>query len=145
MNHNDPIHINIKAVSWQDQQTVLKQIRIAVFIEEQGVPVEMEWDNQDDSAQHWLAYADQRPVGCARLMSSGQLGRIAVLSAWRKRGIGRCLVQTLLKQINQPDLFMHAQLDTVGFYQPLGFTPVGEVFEEAGIKHIQMVRQVVGL
>ncbi len=120
----------------------LRMIRRAVFIVEQGVPEALEWDAHDAVSAHWLAVlADGSPVGCARLLPDGHIGRMAVLPAWRRQGIGRALLDAALTRARSHGMHrvqLSAQTHATGFYLRAGFIPVGEVYEEAGIPHIAM-------
>lgn len=119
------------------------RVRRAVFIDEQKVPEQLEWDGLDADASHWLAEApDGTGIGTVRLLPSGQIGRMCVLPEFRRRGIGQSLLNALLDAIDvdcRSILFMHAQLAVVDFYRPFGFTPEGDTYEEAGIPHINLV------
>ena len=126
----------------------LAAVRRAVFIEEQGVPEALEWDEHDAGSTHWLAVSsDGTAVGCARLLPDGHIGRMAVLPAWRGRGIGRALLDAALARAHSRGLAraqLSAQVHAAGFYRHAGFAPVGGVYEEAGIPHIAMEKDLVG-
>ena len=128
---------------WPDQAEQLKQVREQVFVVEQKVPLDLEWDGRDPEAVHLLARDRQgRPIGTARLLPGGQIGRMAVLPGWRRKGVGRALLLGLLRQAAQETNckpFLNAQTSALSFYQRLGFRPEGEVFMEAGIPHQRMV------
>ncbi len=116
-------------------------VRQQVFIEEQAVAVELEWDGLDDNASHWLALNDEFVIGTARLLASGQLGRMAVLPAYRQQGIGRRLLDAIIEHGRQQQLFeihCHAQLQAMPFYYKAGFTAEGSEFLDAGIAHFSM-------
>jgi predicted GNAT family N-acyltransferase len=133
----------IRQASWPEDRPLLRQVREAVFVEEQGVPLEMEWDDDDIMAYHLLALdSAQRPIGTARLLGSGQIGRMAVLPAWRRRGVGAALLTQLLQHAEatgQKHLFLHAQIAAEAFYAKAGFTSQGKIFHEADIPHRKMV------
>lgn len=133
----------VEPVSWQDNMDILRNIRTMVFVEEQKVPREEEWDGLDENAIHVLAVTyDNRPVGTARLLESGQIGRMAVLREYRKQGIGSAMLRRLLEiamDNNLGNLFLNAQIDAVGFYSRFGFIEQGAIFMEAGIKHRKMI------
>ncbi|MGD8910160.1 MAG: GNAT family N-acetyltransferase [Chromatiales bacterium] len=135
----------IREAIWPEERMLLKQVREPVFVEEQGVPLEMEWDDDDIMAYHLIALdSEQRPIGTARLLGNGQIGRMAVLPEWRHRGIGTALLARLLERAEtsgQRKLFLHAQTKAEEFYSKAGFAPVGNVFYEAGIPHRKMVLQ----
>jgi predicted GNAT family N-acyltransferase len=132
----------IERAYWLQHRAQLLHIRFRVFVDEQGVPRDMEEDEHDPHALHLLVRdAQGQPIGCARLLHSGQIGRMAVLQAYRCQGIGSRLLQQLLQLAGQtglPRVFLHAQCQAEGFYRRAGFTPVGEVFMEAGISHREM-------
>jgi predicted GNAT family N-acyltransferase len=121
-------------------------LRRRVFIEEQRVPEEIELDADDAHAFHALALEGARPVGCGRMLEHGdyvKIGRMAVLAERRGAGIGRRVLQFLVEHARQRGFrraVLDAQLHAEGFYLKQGFTPVGEVFEEAGIMHRRMER-----
>ncbi|MGD9409716.1 GNAT family N-acetyltransferase [Thiohalocapsa sp.] len=138
---NRPV-FRIRRAQWERDNAALNAIRRQVFVREQGVPETLEWDGLDADAVHLLAEdGDGRPIGTARLLPSGQIGRMAVLAEHRRRGVGRALLLELLR-IARADgnerLFLNAQLAALPFYSTLGFEPDGEVFEEAGIAHQRM-------
>ncbi len=110
---------------------------------EQKVPVEEEIDGLDPEAYHFIARDKQgRPAGTARLLPSGQLGRMAVLKPYRGQGLGSALLQFVVswhRQRSLPQLFLHAQLQAIPFYRRLGFSEQGPEFLDAGIAHREMV------
>jgi predicted GNAT family N-acyltransferase len=127
---------------WTHDAPRLAAIRRAVFIEEQGVPETMEWDADDAAAVHFLALADDAtPIGCARLLPDGHLGRMAVLPDWRRLGVGRALLVAALgaaRGRGHTLLMLSAQTHAAKFYARAGFVSVGEPYEEAGIPHVAM-------
>lgn len=131
---------------WLPASDEAYSIRKAVFIEEQGVPKELELDEFDSLAMHILAYQSGQCVGTARLVNLGdgqaQIGRMAVLASYRGQGIGRQLLEKLLlnaKAEGFSKLILHAQLTALPFYEKLGFVANGPVYEEAGIPHRNMM------
>jgi len=121
------------------------RIRQAVFCEEQGVSAEEEWDGKDGLCQHVLALQDNTEVGCARVRPYGpgifKVERVAVLKQHRNTGAGKAIMAEILKRYGGQTLVMNAQLAVEGFYSALGFVSEGEVFEEANIAHVHMVRR----
>ena len=122
-------------------------IRRRVFIEEQRVPEEIEIDSEDPHAFHALAIADGVAIGCGRMVEHGagevKIGRMAVLQEFRNTGVGAKILRFLIDHARQRGVrkaILHAQLTAEGFYQKEGFTPVGGVFDEAGISHRLMER-----
>ena len=124
-------------------------IRRRVFIEEQNVPEEIEMDADDQRAFHALAILDGNAVGCGRMLEHGdsevKIGRMAVLPEFRKTGIGAQILRFLIERARARGLrkaILHAQLTAEGFYLNQGFNPVGGVFDEAGIAHRKMERDL---
>jgi len=121
-------------------------IRTAVFVQEQGVPEELELDEFDVDADHALVYIGPLCVGTARLVGlagkKAQIGRMAVLDGYRRSGIGSELLTTLLELGGSrgiKEFELHAQVTAMPFYERLGFSPFGEIYEEAGIAHRNMI------
>ena len=137
------MNIDVKEVSWAQQQVALSQIRQVVFIEEQDVPGELEWDGLDPECRHVLAVDSDSglPVGTGRLVSDGQIGRMAILRDYRRHGIGHKILQQLIelaRQDGHAEVYLHAQLYVVDFYQQANFEASGETFMDAGIPHVKM-------
>jgi predicted GNAT family N-acyltransferase len=132
----------IAIVNWSDKQAELTSVRRAVFIEEQNVPESIELDGRDADCFHVLASNTKgRPVGTARMDRKGKIGRMAVLYDYRRRGIGRKMIQALMDYGRKnaiTDFHLSAQITATGFYRKMGFAPFGEEFIEAGITHINM-------
>ena len=131
-----------------DLQTCLA-LRRVVFIEEQQVPEAEEVDGRDGDALHLLAQIDGVPVGCARLLLSGEtgkIGRVCVLRALRGQGIGAALIRAALDVLrDRPGITqarLGAQIHAIGFYEALGFVAEGPEYLDAGIRHRDMVRDV---
>lgn len=135
--------LSIRIADWQKDNAELRRIREAVFINEQAVPPELEWDSEDQEAIHFLAYAGDYPIGTARLLADGHIGRVAVAKDWRGSGIGAMLMKAAIEKAEQAGLlrqFLTAQVHATSFYERLGFRVVSEEFLEAGIPHVDMVR-----
>jgi predicted GNAT family N-acyltransferase len=134
----------VKPVYWNATEKTLKAIRMTVFVEEQGVPEELEWDGLDEHAYHVMAFApDGAPIGTGRLLQDGHIGRVAVLKEWRGMGVGRALLDILLVIANKmgyDEVKLHAQTRVIDFYLRRGFQARGEEFMEAGIPHVLMIR-----
>lgn len=132
----------IEPASWPQDRDALRAVRETVFVEEQGVPLSLEWDDQDAIARHLLARdATGQPIGTARLLPDGHIGRMAVLADWRGKGVGSALLQAVLAQARQHGLtqvMLNAQCSALGFYERLGFVAEGPVFDDAGIPHRRM-------
>ena len=133
--------VTVLEVPWATHADALMRVRRAVFIAEQGVSEREELDGEDASSQHFLATDGQgRPIGTARLMPSGQVGRMAVLLAWRRKQVGASLLGLAMEAAKRQGLavFLHAQVSAQGFYERNGFVASGEVFLEANIEHLRM-------
>ena len=131
----------VETVSWAQQSDTLASLRRTVFIEEQGVPEALEWDGMDAAATHFIALDHGSAIGCARLLADGHLGRMAVLPAWRGKGVGRALLNAVLHAARQQRLgwlYLNAQTHAAGFYTRFGFQPVGAEFPDADIPHLRM-------
>ena len=124
----------------------IKTVREQVFIQEQHVPEELEWDEQDAQAIHVVAYSENdQVIGTARLLADGHIGRMAVLEPWRKNGVGSAMLEKLLlvaQQRNLSKVFLHAQTSAIGFYKHHGFRTLGEEFMDAGIPHRYMEKDL---
>ena len=129
----------IRVCDWQSAGPALRAVRYDVFVLEQGVPEAIEWDAADLRSIHALAEdAAGRPIGCARLLPDGHIGRVAVLRALRRHGVGAALLERLLdaaRARGDARAIVNAQVDAMPFYARYGFVARGEVFEEAGIDH----------
>ena len=125
------------------------QIREAVFVNEQQVSAEEEYDRHDTSATHLIVYDPEGvPCGTARWRATQRgikLERFAVLRSHRGLGVGRLLLETILwdidedPNVSQQSVYLHAQTAAVGFYEKFGFDRVGDEFEECNIKHYKMM------
>lgn len=132
--------------TWSDAAAQLRCVRRAVFVVEQRVPESLEWDDADAQSLHALAI-DHRgePIGCARLLPDGHIGRVAVLAPWRRRGVGGALLLRLVdvaRGRGDKRVILNAQVAAMPFYVRHGFVASGGVFDEAGIAHCVMQRVV---
>lgn len=143
-----PAGFHVEVCDWVNasERDALLAVRDDVFVLEQRVPVDLDRDEDDARSVHVLARAlDGTPIGTGRLAPNGQIGRMAVLGAWRGRGIGTMLLQTLLELARTrkfESVTAHAQRKAAPFYLRHGFHPEGEPFEEAGIPHLHMRRRI---
>lgn len=139
----------VREADWATERSTLSNIRRIVFIVEQGVPQEQEWDGQDEKASHFIALSeDDTPIGNARLLPDGQIGRMAVISEHRGKGVGRVLLEAAVEKarhLGLPRVYLHAQTHALTFYERSGFIPFGEEFEEAGIAHREMALNLTPL
>ncbi len=127
---------------WDSVRDHAQALRIEVFVVEQGVPVELEWDEADEVSIHAVAYDEEgQPVATGRLLPDGHVGRMAVRKSARRQGIGAEVLRALLdeaRRLGYGELVLHAQTHATGFYLQHGFKLEGEEFMEAGIPHFRM-------
>ena len=132
----------VHLLSWHNGEPLLRAIREEVFIREQGVPAELEWDGLDQSSQHVLALSvSGDAIGCGRITPDGKIGRIAVLPGWRGKRIGSAILESLLDYAHSQDyqlVELSAQMQALPLYRRYDFSEVGEVFMDANIPHIKM-------
>lgn len=136
----------VEQTDWPADAARLGAVRRTVFIDEQGVPEALEWDAADASATHFLAQTlEGQPIGCARLLPDGHLGRMAVLREWRGLGVGTALLgaaTAVARHRGIARLDISAQVHAEPFYAKAGFEAVGAVYEEAGIAHVRMQKRL---
>ncbi|WP_079202020.1 MULTISPECIES: GNAT family N-acetyltransferase [Pseudomonas] len=135
--------IHVRLADWQKDNAELRRIRSTVFIAEQEVPPELEWDAEDAEALHFLAYEGNYPIGTARLLPDGHIGRVSVLKDWRGLKVGDALLRAVIAEAEKRGLqqqMLSAQVQATPFYERLGFTIVSGEYLDAGISHIDMVR-----
>lgn len=140
--NDDTNDFDIAIVSWSEKQAEITSVRRAVFVEEQNVPEDIDFDGSDTDFTHVLAWdINGLPVGTARINHKGRIGRMAVLKKYRRRGIGRKMIQALMdygRKNSITNFHVSSQVTAVGFYEIMDFEPFGEEFIEAGITHINM-------
>ena len=133
-------------MSWDKARADARPIRLTVFVEEQRVPVEIEWDDQDETSLHALAYTeDGKAIATGRLLPDGHIGRMAVLKEWRGKGVGGAILErlvTVARERGDKKIELFAQTHAIPFYHRYGFVENGEIFEEAGIPHQAMRRRL---
>ena len=138
----------VRRGGWAELGMDASRLRTEVFVEEQGIPHAMEWDDEDATATHAVAYNQiGMPVATGRLLRSGpdtgRVGRMAVKRVLRGSSLGREILHTLIdaaKERGDSEIMLHAQRSAEGFYARSGFLPRGEPFDEAGIPHIEMFK-----
>ena len=139
---NAPETFAVEAVDYAAALPDLRSVRETVFVQEQAVPLELEWDELDPHCRHVLARDGAgRPIGTGRLTPEHKIGRMAVLAEWRGRGVGDALLRALLDEaraLGWRKVSLNAQSSAIGFYVRHGFLPYGEPFVEAGIDHQAM-------
>jgi predicted GNAT family N-acyltransferase len=136
----------IRVLAWPEALPLARPVREKVFIEEQQVARELEWDEWDERSDHAVACdAGGRAIGTARLLPDGRIGRMAVLGEWRRRGVGAALMEAMLdlaRRRGMPLALLHAQTQAAGFYRRFGFSERGGEFLEAGIPHVEMTLEL---
>ena len=140
----------IKVASWAELGADAAKIREEVFVQEQGIPVTLEWDEADAGALHAVAYnALGQAIATARLLEhapqTAKIGRMAVKRVLRGSHLGRDLLHVLMvkaKERGDIEVVLHAQCSAKGFYEKAGFTPRGEPFDEVDIPHLEMFKRL---
>ncbi len=144
------LSINIKLLDPESSQDLEDafHVRREVFIKEQNVPEEEEFDEIDLKSFHVILYESAGPVATGRLFKAGDdhwlIGRIAVLKEFRGKNAGKLLVDKLLEKAAEQgsgEVYIHAQTHAVRFYEKFGFVPYGDIFLESGIEHISMLKR----
>lgn len=134
--------VKIHQVQWHSHRDDLCSVRHRVFVQEQNVPSDKEVDKLDPDSVHFLAVdSEGQPIGTARVLSDGHIGRIAVILERRGQGIGRAITQSAIEHLQDQGIeaaLLNAQLTVVEFYKKLGFEICGDEFEECGIQHRPM-------
>ena len=129
----------VRDADWATDGLKLQHVRRTVFIVEQQVPEDLEWDAADAACLHAIAEDSAgNPIATGRLLSDGHIGRIAVLAEWRGRGAGAAIFEYLIAaatRLGHKELLLNAQTHAIGFYARYGFAPCGPEFIEAGIPH----------
>jgi predicted GNAT family N-acyltransferase len=127
---------------WTRQQSDARGVRYDVFVVEQNVPVELEWDDMDAVCLHAVVYdEDGAPIATGRLLPDGHIGRMAVRPEARGHGIGGVVLEALMAEARQRSdrtVLLNAQTHAEPFYARFGFVRDGAEYMEAGIPHIQM-------
>ena len=137
-------NLKIEIVKWIDGLSQLKNIREKVFIQEQKVTPQLEWDGMDEKAIHFLVFNDKAAIGCARaivIKDHMQLGRMAVLKEYRGQGIGSALLEkamTIAKLNQLSVIYISAQCHAIDFYKKFGFEVKSDIYLDAEIPHRDM-------
>lgn len=140
------LDLSIKTGSWADLGDYCTSIRLPVFVEEQSVSRHLELDPQDETFLHVVIFnGNNTAIATARLAPNGKFGRMAVLKKYRRQGLGAELLRQITKLANSLELeqlVCHAQQSAVDFYKKNGFQSIGKPFQEAGITHIKMLKNL---
>ena len=138
--------LQIVTGDWDSLRDHAQALRVEVFVVEQGVPVELEWDEADEVSTHTVAYDQSgQAVATGRLLPDGHIGRMAVRKSARGQGIGTQVLSALLHEAKRQQfqkLVLHAQTHAIEFYARHGFQIEGDEFLEAGIPHRRMTLRV---
>ncbi|HLP33427.1 MAG TPA: GNAT family N-acetyltransferase [Bacteroidia bacterium] len=131
----------VKEITSNEELSSAFSIRKSVFVGEQNVPEEMELDEFEDQSRHYLALLGNKPVATARWRQTPKgikLERFAVLPEYRMKGVAAQVLRTMLADVPETTVYLHAQITAVGFYEKYGFLKKGDPFDEAGIMHFVM-------
>jgi hypothetical protein len=131
----------VQSGHWDKLEQDAKFIRKQVFIIEQNIPEEEEWDDQDMISDHFVVYDQDQPIATARLLQNNSVGRVAVLKAYRGQGIGRMIMLEIIRLAHRQHrtfLQLSSQVHAISFYEKLGFSIQGDAYDECGIPHIKM-------
>lgn len=133
------MNFTICTVTWHDAEPLLRAVREAVFIREQCVPEELEWDGLDEGSHHVLALSNAgQAIGCGRILPNAHIGRIAVMHEWRGKKVGTAILEGLLAYAGNrgyKEVDLDAQVHALPFYLRFGFIPEGDEFMDANIPH----------
>ncbi|MEY7851951.1 GNAT family N-acetyltransferase [Natrarchaeobius sp. A-rgal3] len=137
--------VEVRIADDEEKRADAFEVRHRVFVEEQGVDEDLEYDEYDADATHFVAYDGAEPIGAARFRrlgdAKGKVERVAVLESRRGEGIGRALMEAIEDEAASLDvrtLTLHSQTRAADFYRRLGYERYGSEFEEAGILHVEM-------
>jgi predicted GNAT family N-acyltransferase len=139
--------LQIRVADFQADFAAIQLVRETVFWLEQRIPRELEFDDRDRACIHLLAFEGGSPVGTARLdlELGGKIGRVAVLAAQRRGGVGTALMErahAIARERGLSSVWCNAQISAQPFYQRLGYELTGAPFDEAGIEHVRMLRRL---
>ena len=133
---------SLRLADWTRDRERLAAVRRQVFVVEQAVPEDMEWDGLDETCVHVVALDPAgEAVATGRMTTDGRIGRMAVLRSWRGRGVGAAVLDRLVDEARRrhlPSVYLHAQTHALAFYARAGFVARGDEFDEAGIPHVEM-------
>jgi predicted GNAT family N-acyltransferase len=140
--------ITASIVPGQGDKSLAFAIRQKVFVEEQGFCQQTEFDEVDDIALHALVCDDGQPAATARLYQKDgtfHIGRVAVLPAFRRRGLGEMAMRLLMlkaRELGAAEVALGAQVQARGFYEKLGFRSTGDLYDDEGVAHVRMVAKL---
>ncbi len=134
-------NVKITQVTWQTAEKHLRAIRTPVFIVEQFVTPDFEWDEIDASAVHLLAMHENTPIACLRIIHYQKIGRMAVLKAWRGKGVGMAMLNqaiAICSQQGSKTVKLSAQTHAIAFYEKAGFKQISAEYCDVDIPHVDM-------
>ncbi len=137
--------MNITVRSFVEAEKEIRFIRDIVFGKEQDVAREVDWDGKDEHCIQVIVTDENKPIGTGRMQPDGKIGRLAVLDSWRRQGIGQKMLKVLVETAGKEDfkeVYLHAQVHAISFYEKCGFHKVGREFLEADIPHIKMTKSI---
>lgn len=133
--------VAINQVTWLEAESLLRAIRTPVFIDEQFVTPEFEWDEIDADAVHLLAIIKNQPIACLRIIHYQKIGRMAVIKQWRGKGLGAALLREAIdicKKQGSKSICLSAQTHAINFYLKAGFKQTSHEYTEVDIAHVDM-------
>ena len=134
-------NVKITQVSWREAENYLREVRQMVFVEEQAIAPDFEWDELDASALHILALFDNQPIACLRIIDYHKIGRMAVLKEWRGMGLGTALLLeavAVCKKYGSKSIHLSAQTHAIEFYRKAGFKVTSNEYCDVHIPHVDM-------
>jgi predicted GNAT family N-acyltransferase len=134
-------NVRINQVTWREAESYLRIVRTKVFIDEQRVTPDFEWDEIDATALHLLAMFENQAIACLRIIDHQKIGRMAVLKHWRGMGVGRALLTEAIKickSQRSKTITLSAQTYAIGFYKQAGFREVSAEYCDVNIPHVDM-------
>lgn len=134
-------HLTYQQVTWAQAEPHLRAVRTVVFIDEQFVTPEFEWDEIDANAVHLLAMIENQPIACLRIIDYTKVGRMAVLKEWREKGVGMALLRKatqICQKHGSKCVKLSAQTHAIGFYEKAGFVQVSDEYCDVDIPHVDM-------
>lgn len=141
--------MTVKEITTEEQLTTAFNIRKAVFVEEQQVPLDDEYDEFDKlqaMCRHILVYHNDKPVGTGRIRwidGIGKLERICILPSHRSLGLGKSIIEgleSIAKKENTAQVKLHGQTQAEGFYHKLGYETTSDIFMDGDIPHVVMMK-----
>jgi len=133
--------VTIQQVTWPAAESELRAVRTPVFIEEQFVTPEFEWDDIDAGAVHLLATYENQPIACLRIIHYQKIGRMAVIKHWRGVGVGAALLMeavSICKKYGSTSVRLSAQTHAINFYRKAGFRQMSDEYCDVDIPHVDM-------